>query len=48
MKVAKDFFCIKEKKAYKIGDEYKGKRTDINHILDIDIKVKGAKQIKAK
>ncbi len=28
---AMDTFCIKTKKAYKKGDEYKGKRTDLEH-----------------
>ena len=33
MKVKKDFYCIKTKKAYKKGDEYKGKRKDLDHVL---------------
>lgn len=33
-KVAKDFFCTKEKKVYKKGSEYKGKRTDIAFLLE--------------
>lgn len=33
-KVKIDFFCIKTKKSYKKGDVYKGKRTDINHVLE--------------
>ncbi len=33
-KVKTDFFCIKTKKKYKKGDDYKGKRTDINHVLE--------------
>ena len=33
MKVIRDFFCIQEKKAYKAGDEYTGKRKDlINYV----------------
>lgn len=34
MKVLKDFFCTKERKKYKRGDEYTGSRTDINHLLE--------------
>lgn len=33
-KVKIDFFCIKEKKAYKKGDEYKGKRKDLANFLE--------------
>lgn len=32
-KVIKEFFCIEEKKTYKIGDEYTGKRTDLKEYL---------------
>jgi len=32
-KVLKDFYCIKEKKSYKKGEQYTGKRTDIDHLL---------------
>jgi hypothetical protein len=34
MKVVKDFFCIIERKTYKVGDEYKGKRKDLGHVLE--------------
>jgi hypothetical protein len=34
-KVKINFFCIQEKKAYKKGDEYKGKRTDLGHLLEV-------------
>ena len=34
-KVKKDFYCIKTKKAYKVGDTYKGKRTDLGKYLDL-------------
>ena len=33
-KVKIDFFCIKTKISYKAGDLYKGKRTDIEHVLE--------------
>lgn len=33
-KVAKDFYCIKTKKTYKKGDTYKGKRKDLDHVLE--------------
>ncbi len=33
-KVKIDFFCIKTKVNYKAGDDYKGKRTDIDHVLE--------------
>ena len=32
-KVLKDFYCIKEHKSYKKGEQYTGKRKDINHLL---------------
>jgi len=32
-KVKIGFYCIQEKKAYAAGEEYKGKRTDIKHLL---------------
>jgi len=34
MKVKIGFYCTKEKKAYKVGAEYKGKRTDLKHLLE--------------
>lgn len=34
MKVIKEFFCTQEKKAYKVGDTYTGKRTDIKDYLE--------------
>ena len=33
MKVKKDFFCIQEKKEYKVGEEYKGKRKDLKEYV---------------
>ena len=42
-KVKKEFFCIQEKKSYKVGDEYTGKRTDLNEYLELE-----AKQTKSK
>ena len=35
--VAKDFFCIKTKVTYKKGDEYKGDRTDLDHLMEKEI-----------
>jgi len=32
--VKKAFFCLKEKKAYKIGDEYKGSRNDLKSYVE--------------
>ena len=29
MKVIKDFYCTQEKKVYKVGEYYTGKRTDL-------------------
>jgi len=34
MKVIKQFYCIQEKKTYKVGNEYKGKRNDIKEYLE--------------
>jgi hypothetical protein len=34
MKVIKDFFCIQTKIAYKKGDTYDGKRTDLVDNVD--------------
>ncbi len=45
MKVIKEFYCIKEKKSYKVGDEYTGKRTDLGHLLE---KPKKTKELKTK
>lgn len=39
-KVKIDFFCIEEKKAYKVGSEYKGKRTDLSLFLEKENKTK--------
>jgi hypothetical protein len=33
-KVAKQFFCIKTQKTYKVGSEYKGKRKDLDHLME--------------
>lgn len=32
-KVKKEFFCIKTRKVYRKGSEYRGKRTDLDHVL---------------
>lgn len=37
-KVKIDFFCIQEKKAYKAGEDYTGKRTDLDHVLEPETK----------
>lgn len=37
-KVKKTFFCIKEKKTYYVGDEYKGSRKDLSHVLEMEDK----------
>ena len=29
MEVLKDFYCIQDKKTYKLGEQYKGKRKDL-------------------
>ena len=34
MKVIKSFYCIQEKKSYKEGDNYTGKRKDLSHVLE--------------
>ena len=34
MKVSKEFYCIQEKKSYKQGDEYTGKRKDLGAFLE--------------
>ena len=34
MKVIKAFYCIQEKKTYKVGDEYTSKRKDIKEYLE--------------
>ena len=34
MKVLKGFYCIQEKKNYKEGDEYTGKRKDLGSFLE--------------
>ena len=39
-KVLVDFFCTKEKKTYKKGSEYKGKRTDLSLFLEKENKTK--------
>jgi hypothetical protein len=38
MKVLKGFYCIESKVSYKEGQEYKGKRKDIDHLLDVPAK----------
>ena len=37
-KVAKQFFCTKEKKTYYKGDEYDGGRKDLSHVLEMEDK----------
>ncbi len=37
-KVKTDFFCVKTKKNYEVGDEYRGKRTDLDHVLEPESK----------
>jgi len=39
-KVKIPFFDIKEKKTYKEGDEYKGKRKDLAHLFYKEVKAK--------
>jgi len=34
MKVIKQFYCIQERKTYKIGNEYKGKRKDLKGLVE--------------
>ena len=46
MKVIKNFFCIKTKKAYNIGDVYDGDRKDIDHLLEPKKKNKKAVETK--
>lgn len=38
MIVIREFFCTQEKKRYKEGDKYTGKRKDINAFLKMDNK----------
>ena len=40
MKVSKEFYCLEEKKSYKKGDTYKGKRKDLSHLME------GKKEVK--
>ena len=44
MKVIKNFFCIKTKKVYNVGDIYNGDRKDIGHLLEPKKKNKKAKE----
>ena len=44
MKVLKGFYCIETKKVYKVGQDYKGNRKDINHLLDVPKEVKSNKK----
>ncbi len=41
MKVKIRFYCTKEKKEYKVGDEYTGKRKDLGKLLVPEQKTKG-------
>lgn len=43
MKVLKSFYCIQEKKTYKKGDNYTGKRKDLGHLLEKKKATKKAK-----
>ena len=43
MKVIKQFYCIKDKITYKVGDEYKGKRTDLKDYLEQKKAIKSKK-----
>jgi hypothetical protein len=33
-KVKISFYCIKTQKTYKVGSEYKGKRKDLDHLME--------------
>lgn len=44
MKVTTQFYCIQEKKTYKIGSEYKGKRQDLGSFLEASKPKKKSKQ----
>ena len=46
MKVIKDFYCTKEKKVYKVGDEYTGVRADL--INNVEQRNKPKKEDKKK
>ncbi len=46
MKVKKEFYCIQEKKSYKEGDTYTGKRKDLGAFLETGKKNKKAPQAK--
>ena len=46
-KVAIPFYCIKTKKSYKAGEEYKGKRTDLGPFM-VGYKPKETKELKPK
>ena len=49
MKVTKQFYCTQEKKVYKVGDEYTGKRTDLLNNVEQPVKeVKEPKEDKRK
>ena len=37
-KVTKQFFCIRERKTYYVGDEYVGERKDLSHVLEMEDK----------
>jgi len=39
MKVIKQFYCIQERKTYRVGNEYRGKRKDIKEYLEQKKKV---------
>jgi hypothetical protein len=37
-KVSKQFFCVKEKRTYYVGNEYVGDRKDLSHVLEMEDK----------
>lgn len=39
-KVVRQFFCIKEQKTYRKGDEYTGTRKDLSHVLEEEVEDK--------
>lgn len=45
-KVIKEFFCSVEKKAYKVGDDYKGDRKDLTDYLEAPKQQTKEKKIK--
>lgn len=35
MKVLSNFYCTKEKKSYKVGQDYTGSRTDLGGLVEV-------------